>query len=132
MNAQELELTLDQWVRSKWFGYLYKIASIAGAVIITVGGSVASWAIFDTRQSAASAVTAVADMRLLQERRAAVSDVTQQLETRDRAALIEDVKDIQKTVLAQQNDIGEIKGLLRQLATQDVAATHPTAFIASD
>lgn len=132
MNAQELELTLDQWVRSKWFGYLYKIASIAGAVIITVGGSVASWAIFDTRQSAASAVAAVSEMKLQQDRRAAVAEVTQQLETRDRAALIDDVKDIQKTVLAQQNDIGEIKGLLRQLASHDVAASQPTAFIAAD
>lgn len=127
MNAQELELTLDQWVRSKWFGYLYKIASIAGAVIITVGGSVASWAIFDTRQSAASAVAAVSDMKLQQDRRAAIAEVTQQLETRDRAALIDDVKDIQKTVLAQQNDIGEIKGLVRQLAKDGSNMLTPSA-----
>ena len=132
MTVQDVELTLDQWVRSKWFGYLYKIASIAGAVIITIGGSVASWAIFDTRQSAATAVEAVASMQAQQERRAAVADVTQQIETRDRAALIDDVKEIQKTILAQQNDIGEIKGLVRKIVQQDVATTQPTALIVGD
>lgn len=106
------EMTLDQFVRSKWFIAAARSMAIIGGTAVTLGGAFVTWAVLDTKEQSAAAVSAVATVRLVQEQRADKVDSFQNSITK-RVDRVEDKID------AANMSLSEIRGIVSELARND-------------
>ena len=111
MNEAQ-EMTLDQFIRSKWFIATARAMAIVGGTSITLGGGFVTWAVFDTKAQSAAAVSAVSRVELVQEQRADKADSFQSAITK-RVDRVEDKLD------AANMALGEIRGIVSELARND-------------
>lgn len=118
MTTDGHDMALEQFIRSKWFIATARAAAIVGATVISIGGGIVTWAVFDTRASASTANASAAAVASKQAEReplidAAIADVRRQVN--DSA---HDIDVIRAAQITQGNDIATIKGILLR---QDVA-----------
>ena len=113
-------MTLDQFVRSKWFIAAARTMAIVGGFAVTAGGGFVTWAVLDTKQQAATAVAAVSRVEQVQDQRADKGDTFQTWIT-TRVDRLEDKVDSANYSLAK------IEGIVSQIAG---SATQPARWIA--
>ena len=115
------EMTLEQFVRSKWFIASARTMAIVGGTAVTLGGGFVTWAVLDTKEQAAAAVSAGSSVQLVQDQRAEIGDDFQNGIT-TRVDRLEDKVDAANFALAK------IEGIVSQIAGRE--ATKPARWTA--
>lgn len=108
------DISIEQFVRSKWFIASARLASIVGAIVVSVGGVVAGWAVFDTREQAQRAIAAVGEVRQTQSERAIVGDALAATVT----GLSGKVDRLDAKVDTSNETLAEIRGAVNLIARQ--------------
>ena len=126
MTVAEIEMSLEQFFRSKWFVRLARVSAICGGLVVSVGGVIIGWAVFDTRANAETASVAAATV-------AAALSTQSQLVDAALSSVASDIEDITRTQevirgsqVAQSNGLARIEGVLEQLQRDAIPARFAT------
>lgn len=106
------EMTLEQFVRSKWFIAAARTMAIIGGTAVTLGGGFVTWAVLDTKAQSAAAVAAVSRVELVQDQRADKGDDFQ-------VGITTRVDRLEDKVDAANYSLATIQGIVSQLAGRD-------------
>ncbi len=116
------EMTLEQFIRSKWFIAAARMMAIVGGLAVTTGGTFVTWAVLDTKQQAAHAASAASEanaavelVRTVQDQRADKGDDFQ-------TGITARVDRVEDKVDSANAGIAEIRGIVSQLASQQSRA----------
>ncbi len=138
------EMTLEQWFRSKWFGYAWKLAALVGGFTFPVLGLIITLVTTDTNatarqanETAVGALNVVSEVKQVQEARADLADqrAVDEKAWRDQISAqgVRRNQRVSAEVGALRDDIGELKGaigelkglIIRQTAQGDAGVPAP-------
>lgn len=104
------EIAFRDFIESIWFKGLSRLAMLAAAGVLTIGGPVFAWAVTDTR------VRIVAlEHDVGQQQAFATSAVKAQKDIRD------DVASVQSDITLLKIDMGVVRGILQEMQRKDLA-----------
>jgi ATP:corrinoid adenosyltransferase len=111
MSGAGDEVTLVQFIQSKWFIGTARIMAIVGGTAVTLGGAFVTWAVLDTREQADKAASAVVEVRQAQKQ--------QELRVNNVERKVDALDDKLDVVSAS---VSEVKGIVSELARRETAA----------
>ncbi|MDB5531585.1 MAG: hypothetical protein JWR51_4688 [Devosia sp.] len=117
------EMTLEQFVRSKWFIAAARTMAIVGGTAVTMGGGFVTWAVLDTKAQSAAAVAAVSRVEVVQDQRADKGDDFQ-------TGITMRVDRLEDKVDSANYSLAKIEGIVSQIAGR--AEPKPAAWATTD